>query len=54
MKKDCWGLSKQRLALTKETKNIKREKERVQGSLDRIYEISFCNLLFGLVLPDKK
>jgi predicted nucleic acid-binding Zn-ribbon protein len=38
MKKECSGLSKQKLALTKETKNLKREKEKVQGSLDRIYE----------------
>lgn len=38
MKKDCSGLSKQKLVLTKETKNLKREKEKVQVSLDRIFE----------------
>jgi hypothetical protein len=38
MKKDCSGLSKQKLALIKETKNLKRKNEKVQGSFDRISE----------------
>jgi hypothetical protein len=38
MREECSGLSKRKRSLTAETKNLKREKDRVQGSLNRTYE----------------